>query len=172
MWLKEPGSWPVAGISDRGQQPQVSSDWGRKSCLDRWHAPARATKVALVVDVSRERGDDAEALDGVVQSEADDQQQWSEWPWLTARLSKARIELRRQEAWQGEALGSGWCSPVGTGLRLILELSTDALMLAAPLLGCVVCVCTMPARSPQLCWLTSTFTHGSSCGSCATPMCR
>jgi hypothetical protein len=89
-----------------------------------------------------------------VQSEADDQQQWSEWPWLTARLSKARIELRRQEAWQGEALGSGWCSPVGTGLRSILELSTDALMLAAPLLGCV-CVCTMPARSPQLCWLTS-----------------
>jgi integrase len=92
---------------------------------------------------------------------------WSAWPSLSARLSKTGIALRWRRRGRARLLARAWCLPVAMGHRLILERSTDALMLAAPLPGCAVCGCTMPARPAQLCWSTSTFTHGSSCESFA-----
>ena len=56
---------------DRSHEGRAATD----SAHGEQEAPARAAKVTLVVDVARKGGDDAEALGGVVQSEADDQQQ-------------------------------------------------------------------------------------------------
>lgn len=57
--------------------------------------------------------------------------------------------LRWQRRGRARLVARVWCLPAATGLRLTLELSTDAWTLVALLLWCAVCVCTMPARPAQ-----------------------